>query len=99
MKEKEVCMLQQMLQVSDIKLKKLINSATKKFIYFLCECFRNVVNGNVPIKRNLIETEESSFRKVLSIQTSFKAKKKIFVREIELVKNVSFACYLYLKKP
>ena len=77
MKEKEVCMLQQMLQVSDIKLKKLIKSATKKFIYFLCECFLNVVNGNVSIKKNLIETEESSFRKILSKQTSLKAKKKI----------------------
>ena len=88
-----------MLQVSDIKLKRLIKSATKKFIYFLCECFLNVVDGNVPIKNNLIETEESSFRKILSKQTSLKVKKKIFVRETELLKTVSFACYLYLKKP
>ena len=88
-----------MLQLSDTKLKKLIKSATKKFIYFLCECFLNVANGNVPIKKNLIQTEESSFRKLFSKQTSLKAKKKIFVREIELVKTVSFACYLYLKKP
>ena len=99
MKEKEGCMLQQMLQVSDNKLKKLIKSATEKFIYFLCECFLNVVNGNIPIKKNLIETDASSFRKILSKQTRLKAKKKIFVREIELVKTVSFACYLYLKKP
>ena len=99
MKEKEVCMLQQMLQVSDIKLKKLIKSATKKVFYFLCECFLNVVNGNFPITKNSIETEENSFRKIVSKQTSLKAKKKIFVRAIELVKTVSFACYLYLKKP
>ena len=92
-------MLQQMLQVSDIKLKKLIKSATKKFIYFLCECFLNVVNGKVPINKHLIETKKNSFRKKLSKQTSLKAKKEIFEREIELVKTVGFACYLYLKKP
>ena len=56
MKEKEVFMLQKMLKVSDIKLKKLTKSATKKFIYFLCECFQNLVIGNVPFKKNLIET-------------------------------------------
>ena len=84
MNEKEVCMLQQMLQVSDIKFKKLIKSDTKKLNYFLCECFLNVFNGNVPIKKNLIETEEISFRKILSKQTSLKAeKKKMFVREID----------------
>ena len=99
MKEKEIGMLQQMLQVSDIKLKKLIKSATKKFIYVLCECFLNVINGNLPIKKNIIETEENSFRKILSKQRSLKKKKKMFVREIELVKTVNFACYLYLKKP
>ena len=99
MKEKEICMLQQMLQVSDIKLKKLIKSATKKFTHFLCECFLNVPNGNVPINKNLIETAESSFRKILSKQTSLRTKKEIFAREIELVKTVSFACYLYLKEP
>ena len=42
-----------MLQLSDIKLKMLKKSATKKFIYFLCECFLNVINGNVPIKEIL----------------------------------------------
>ena len=59
----------------------------------------NVVNVNVPITKNLIETKISSLRKILSKQTSLKAKKKNFVREIELVKTVGFACYLYLKKP
>ena len=89
-----------MLQVSGIKLNKLIISATKKFIfYFLCECFLNVVNGNVPINKNLIENAEISFRKILSKQTSLKTKKKIFAREIEPVKTVGFACNLYLKKP
>ena len=74
-------MLQQMLQVSDIKLIKLIKSATQNFIYFLCKCFLNVVNGNVPIQKTLIEIEESTFRKILSKQTSLRAKKEIFIRE------------------
>ena len=89
-------MLQQMLQISDIKL---ISSASKKFICFICKCFLNVVNGNVPINRNLIETKENSFQKFLSKQASLKAKMEIFVRELDIVKTVSFACYLYLKKP
>ena len=40
----------------------------------------NVVNGNVPSNKNLIETKENSFQKILSKQTSLKAKKKIFER-------------------
>ena len=59
----------------------------------------NVVNGNIPINKNLIENEEKSFRKILSKQTSLRAKKEVFAREIELVKLASFACYLYLRKP
>ena len=76
MKKKELCMLRQMLQVSDIDLKKLIKAASEKVVQFICECFLNVVNGNVPISKTFIENQETSFRK----QAGLKEKKKIFVR-------------------
>ena len=38
--------------------KKLIETASKNFIQFLCECFLNVVNGNVAVNKKLIETHK-----------------------------------------
>ena len=35
--------------------KKLIKTASKNFVQFLCECFLNVVNGNVAINKKLID--------------------------------------------
>ena len=85
-----------MLQVSAIDLKKLIKTASKNFVQFLCECFLNVVNGNVAINKKLIEAHEKSFRKILSKQTGLKEKKRILSRESELLKTVGLSCYFYL---
>ena len=38
--------------VKQHQLKKLIKTASKNFIRFFCECFLNVVNGNVAINKN-----------------------------------------------
>ena len=88
-------MLRQMLQSSDINLKKLIKTSSKNFIQFLCECFLNVVNGNVAINKKLIETQEKSFRKI-SKPTGLKEKKRILGIESELLKTVGLSCYFYL---
>ena len=85
-----------MLQSSDSNLKKLIKTASKNFIQFLCGYFLNVVNGNVAINKKVIETHEKSFRKILSKQTGLKEKKRILGRESELLKTVGLSCYLYL---
>ena len=85
-----------MLQVSDIDLKKLIKAASKNSVQFLCECFLNVVNGNVAINKKLIEANEITFRKILFKQTGLKEKKRILGRESELLKTVGLSCYLYL---
>ena len=69
-----------MLQSSDINLKKLMKTASKNFIRFLCECFLNVVNGNVEIIKKLIENHKKSFRKILSKQTGLR-KRKEFLAE------------------
>ena len=89
-------MMRQKLQVSDIDLKKLIKAASKKIVSFLCECFLNFVNGNVPISKILIENHENSFREILSKQARLKKKKKIFVIELEVLKTVGFSFYVYL---
>ena len=72
MREKEVCMLRWLLEISDIKLKEKIERAPNHFIKFLCECLLNIVNGNVPIRKSFVEGYEKSFRKLLSRQTSLK---------------------------
>ena len=98
MREKEVCMLGRLLDISDAKLKEKIERAPNKFIKFLCECLLNIVNGNVPIRKSVVEGYEKSFKKLLSRQTSLKEKRQLFARETDLVKIVGFACYRYLTK-
>ena len=98
MREKEVCMMGRLLEISDTKLKEKIEKASNHFIKFLCESLLNIVNGNVPIRKNFVEGYEKSFRKLLSRQTSLKEKRQLFARETDLVKTVGFACHRYLTK-
>ena len=98
MREKEVCMLGRLLNVPDTKLKEKIERAPNIFIKFLCECLLNIVNGNVPIRKNFVRGYKKSFRKLLSRQTNLKEKRQLFARETDLVKIVGFACYRYLTK-
>ena len=98
MREKEVCLLGRLLDISDTKLKEKVERAPHNFIKFLCECLLNIVNGNVPIRKNVVEGYEKSFRKLLSRQSSLKEKRQLFARETDLVKIVGFACYRYLTK-
>ena len=69
-----------MIETSDIKSKELIKSAPNSFINFLCECLLNVVNGNVTVKKTLIQGHESLFKKLLSKQTSLKIKGRFLLK-------------------
>ena len=87
-----------MLETSDIKSKELIKWAPNSFINFLCECLLNVVNGNVPVKKTLIQGHENSFQKLLAKQTSLKNKRQIFAKNTVLLKVIALSCYLHLRK-
>ena len=91
-------MLGRLLERSDTKLKQKIERAPNHFIKFLCDCLLNIVNGNVPIRKNFVEGYEKSFRKLLSRQTSLKEKRQLFLRETDIVKTFGFACHRYLTK-
>ena len=69
MKEKELCMLRQMLDKSDSKTGKIIETAPNKFIEFLCDCLLNIVNGNVPVNKTKIKGYEKSIKRLLSNPT------------------------------
>ena len=43
MREKELCMLKQMLELSDSNFRKFLKKAPKTFINILCECLLNVM--------------------------------------------------------
>ena len=87
-----------MLDTLDSKTEKLIETAPNKFIKFFCECLLNIVNGNVPVNKTKLEGYEKSFKTLLSNQTSLKLKRKLLVKETELVRIVEFSCYRYLTK-
>ena len=97
-REKELCMLRQMLDTSDSNIKKIMKTAPNNFIKFLCECLLNIVNGNVPVNKTKLECYENSFKTLLSDQTSLKQKRKLLAKETELVRIVGFSCYRYLTK-
>ena len=97
MREKELCMLKQMLELSDSNIRKFLKEAPNSFINFLCECLLNVINGNVPVNKQLVTKQEDSFKQLLSTETSVKKKRFILARKSELIKAKGFSCYLYLK--
>ena len=98
MREKELCILRRMSETSDVKSIELIKSAPNSYIKFLCECLLNVVNGNVPVKKTLIQGHENSFQTLLSKQISLKNKRQIFAQNTVHLKGIAFSCYLHLRK-
>ena len=44
-----------MIDTSDSKVGKIIETAQNKFIEFLCESLLNIVNGNVPVNKTKLE--------------------------------------------
>ena len=62
-------------------LKKFIKKSSNKFIKFLCECFLNVINGNAPTDKSLLENYETSFRHFLSKETSLRKKRQLLVKK------------------
>ena len=82
MREKELCKLKQMLELSDRNFRKFLKEATNSFINILCECLLNVINVNVPVNKQLLQNQEDSFQQLLSKETSLKKKRFIFVEKI-----------------
>ena len=78
--------------------KNFIKKSSNKFIKFLCECFLNVINGNVPTDKSLLENYyETLFRHFLSKKTSLRKKRQLLVKNLLLLRSISLSCYLYLK--
>ena len=97
MREKELCMLKQMLELSESNFRKFVKEAPNSFINFLCECLLNGINGNVPVNKQFLKNQEDSFQQLLSKETSPKKKRFILAKKSELIKAIGFSCYLYLK--
>ena len=86
-----------MLELSDSNFRKFLKEAPNSFINFLCECLLNVINDNVPVNKQLLKNQEDSFQQLLSKETSLKRKRFILTKKSQLIKAITFSCYLYLK--
>ena len=51
MREKNLCMLKQKLELSESNFRKFRKEAPKCFINFLFECLLKVINGTVPVNK------------------------------------------------
>ena len=65
MREKELCMLKQTLDMPESNFRKFLKEAPNSSIIFLCECLLKVINGNVPVNKQLLEIQEDSFQQLL----------------------------------
>ena len=86
-----------MLELSDSNFRKFLKEAPNSFINFLCECLLSVINGNVPVNKQLLKNQEDSFQQLLSKETSLKRKRFNLTKKSQLIKAIAFSCYLYLK--
>ena len=75
MGEKELCMLKQVLDLSESRFRKFLKEAPNSFINFLCECLVNLINGNVPVNNQLLKNQKNSCQQLLSKETSLKKKR------------------------
>ena len=85
-------MLRRVLESSDLNSKELIKTAPNIFINFLCECLLNGVNGNVPVKKTLIQGHEIHLK-------SFYIYKHKKLKGRFLLKTRFFKRYCYLVLP
>ena len=97
MREKELCMLKQMLELSVSNFRKFLEEAPNSFLNFLCECLLNVINGNAPVNKQLLKNQEDSFQQLLSKGKKSEEKANFSTRKSQLIKAMGFSCYLYLK--
>ena len=65
MGEKDLCMLKQMLGLSESNLRKFLKK-------FLCQCLLNVINGNFHNNKHSLTSQEDSFQQSLSKEASHK---------------------------
>ena len=98
MKEKELSILKQMLQLSDTQQRQfLTQKANQNFLKFISECFLNVYQGKVPINKQYIEKYEKPFQMILNSKSSYQTRRKIFAKNLKLVQKVTISSARYLK--
>ena len=95
MKEKELCILKQMLNSRHCR--SILTGADSNFIRFLCDCFVNVFLGHVPANKSFIESKKIPFGKIVDPKFSIREKRKVLAINISLVKSIGESCYIYLK--
>ena len=66
-----------MVETSDSKSGKIIETAPNKFVKFLWEYLLNIVNGHAPINKTKIKGYEKLVKTLLSKQKSSKQKRKL----------------------
>ena len=62
-------MLKLMLELPESIFRKIRKTAPNSFKTFLCECLLNVINGNVPVNKQLLKNQEKLFQQLLSKET------------------------------
>ena len=91
-------MLKHMLRLNDQGIRKFIRTATEAKIDIICECFLNVVRGNVRVKIGKIEQYENLFRKLTSRKTAVETRRALLLSRVGfyLTKIIGQACLIHL---
>ena len=96
MNEKELCILEQMLNSHHCR--SILTGADSNFTRFLRDCFVNVFLGHVPANISFIESKKVPFEKILELKFSIREKRKVLANNISWVKSIGELSYIYPEK-
>ena len=96
MREKRSGMLKQMLELPRSNFRRFFTQAPNNFDKLFCECLLNVINGIVPVNKQLLRNQDVSFEQLFSSETSLK-KAKSFSQKSRTHSSVGIVV-LYLVK-
>ena len=70
-----------MLELPESNFRKFLKQAPNSFINFLCECLLSVINGIVPVNKQLLKNQEKPFQQILSKKTSLEKKRNVLAKK------------------
>ena len=101
MNEKKFSILQRVVDLSDLELRKFRRTSDKKILLVLCEYFYDVIRGHVKVQTNNLMQYENFFRTVLRKNVLVEKKRAILLTKTSfgLVRLIIHFCYQYLSQP
>ena len=100
MNEKKFFKLKRMVLLSDPEMRKFLRTSDDNIVLVLCECFYNVIRGQVKVQINDLEQYENVIKTILRKNVSVEKQRARLLTKISfgLVRLIIHFCYQYLSQ-